>query len=53
MEGTMTITNFYYNHGNIAYIEFRESETVKMLSLEHFIARFGSELLNELLQSAA
>ena len=49
----MKITNLYYNHGTIAYVEFNDEEVTKMLSLEHFIARYGQEILDALNDHAA
>ncbi|MEA3523642.1 MAG: hypothetical protein U9R50_11810 [Campylobacterota bacterium] len=44
----MKITNLYYNHGNIAYVEFTNNGNSKMLSLEHFIGRYGQDILENI-----
>jgi len=49
----MKITNLYYNHGTIAYVEFNDNATTMMLSLEHFIARYGQEIFDALNDHAA
>jgi len=49
----MKITNLYYNHGTIAYVEFNDEGVTKMLSLDHFITRYGQEMLDALSHHAA
>ena len=44
----MKIINLYYNHGNIAYVEFTDKGHSGMLSFEHFIDRYGEEALEKL-----
>jgi hypothetical protein len=53
MEHLMKIINLYYNHGTVAYVEFNDNGSTKMLSLDHFIKRYGQEILDELSSNAA
>ncbi len=49
----MKITNLYYHHGNIAYVEFTDKGHCGMLSFEHFIDRYGEEALEKLSTNVA